>query len=64
MLTSKQVDFVKFARCVRLVDQNRHLSVDGLIEIARITETMNRRKSRQELIRILRDHTPDTLDRG
>jgi LAGLIDADG endonuclease len=64
MLTSKQGDFEKFAHCVRLIEAGRHLSAEGLIEIARIAETMNRRKSRQDLIRILRDHTPDTLDRG
>jgi hypothetical protein len=31
-----------------------------MIEIAGIAEQMNRRKSRADLIRILRDHTPDT----
>ena len=62
--TSKQADFEKFVQCVGLVAQGRHLSHAGLIEIAQIAETMNRRKSRSELIGILRDHTPDTLDRG
>jgi hypothetical protein len=64
MRSSKQKDFDKFARCVRLISAGRHLTIDGLIEIARITETMNRRKSRHDLIRILRDHTPDIRDIG
>ncbi len=62
--TAKRVDFEKFTRCVRLVDQGRHLATDGLIEIARITETMNRKTARTELIRILRGHTPEVQDTG
>ena len=62
--TSKRQNFEKFARCVDLVSVNRHLEPDGLIEIAEIAETMNRRKSRQDLIGILRGHTPNTLDIG
>lgn len=58
--TSKEYDFECFARCVRLMAQGRHLDRNGVIEIARISEQMNRRKSREDLIRILRDHTPDT----
>jgi len=61
MLTAKQQDFEKFADCVELVEQGHHLTKAGLIDIALITETMNRQKSRQDLIRILRDHTPDIL---
>ena len=62
--TSKRQNFDKFAECVELISAGRHLTVDGLIQIARITETMNRKKSRQDLIRILRDYTPETLDTG
>jgi hypothetical protein len=47
-----------------LVSSDRHLTREGLIEIAEIAETMNHRKSRQELIRILRGHTPDIRDTG
>jgi hypothetical protein len=64
MLTSKRDDFEKFAECVQRISAGRHLTVDGLIEIAEITETMDRRKPRQELIRILRDYTPDVRDIG
>lgn len=64
MRTSKQQDFEKFARCVELIDGGSHLTRPGLIEIAEITQTMNRQKPRDELIRILRDHTPDIRDIG
>jgi hypothetical protein len=62
--SSKRHDFEAFARCVGICATGRHLTVPGLIEIAEIAETMNHRKSRKELIRILRGHTPDTLDPG
>ncbi len=62
--TAKRQDFERFAECVEICDTGRHLTVPGLIEIAQITETMNHRKSRQDLIRILRGHTPDTLFAG
>ena len=64
MRTSKQQNFEKFARCVELIAAGRHLDVDGLIEIAEIAQTMNRRKPRHDLIRILRDHTPNIQDTG
>lgn len=64
MHTSKQQDFEKFARCVELIESGSHLTRPGLIEIAEIAQTMNRQKPRHELIRILRDHTPDVRDIG
>jgi hypothetical protein len=62
--SSKREDFEKFARCVELVESGHHLTLMGLIEIAEITQTMNRQKPRGDLIRILRDHTPDVRDIG
>ena len=62
--TSKQADFEKFATCVELMEHGRHTMPSGLLEIVRIAETMNRQKPRPELIRILRDYTPETLDTG
>lgn len=62
--TPKQEDFEKFACCVRMIDDGCHQAVDGLIEIAEVTETMNRKTSRQDLIRILRGHTPEVQDTG
>jgi hypothetical protein len=64
MRTSKQQNFEKFARCVELVSAGRHKTVDGLLEIVEIAETMTRRKPRHDLIRILRGHTPDIQDTG
>ena len=57
--TSKQMDFEKFVQCVELIESSHHLHKEGLIKIAEITQMMNRRKLRTDLIRILRDHTPD-----
>jgi hypothetical protein len=62
--TAKHENFEKFARCVELISAGRHRTFEGLIQIAEIAETMNRRKPRTELIRILRDHTPDIRDTG
>jgi hypothetical protein len=64
MRSPKQQNFEKFARCIELLSAGRHRSTEGLIEIAEIVQTMNRKKSRHEFIRILRDHTPDALDIG
>ena len=55
--TSKRANFEKFTMIIDLMDQRRHLTRDGLIEIAQIAETMNHRKP-SEFLRILRDHTP------
>jgi hypothetical protein len=64
MRSPKQQNFEKFARCVELVSGGRHKSAEGLIEIAEIVQTMNRKKPRHDLIRILRGHTPDIQDTG
>jgi hypothetical protein len=64
MHSSKQKDFEKFAHCIEVIESGRHLTHEGLIEIAEITQTMNRQKPRNDLIRILRDHTPDLQDIG
>jgi hypothetical protein len=64
MHSAKRLDFDKFVRAVSLIAAGHHLTHEGLIEIAKIAETMNRQKSRTSLIRILRDHTPDIRDTG
>lgn len=61
--TSKQQDFERFVSCMRIIQRSDHLTRDGLVKIAIITETMNHQKSRQDLIRILRDQTLD-LDKN
>ncbi len=58
--SSKREDFERFVQCMEIVQTGRHRTVQGLVEIAEITQTMNHRKSRKDLIRILRGHTPNT----
>jgi hypothetical protein len=64
MHSSKQRDFEKFVRCVEMIDVGVHRTHPGLADIAEIAQTMNRQKPRQDLIRILRDHTPEIQDTG
>ena len=59
MRSSKRDDFERFVRCVELIETRQHLTREGLIKVAEIAQRMNRQKPRNELIRILRDHTPD-----
>ena len=42
--TAKQQDFVKFVSVIRMMEEKKHLSIEGIAEIARIVETMNRKK--------------------
>jgi hypothetical protein len=62
--SAKRLDFEKFASCVEMMAGGQHTTREGLVQIAEIMQTMNRRKPRHELIRILRDHTPEALDTG
>jgi hypothetical protein len=62
--TSKRRDFEKFSQCVGLIEAGHHLSLEGVVDIAEIAQTMNRQKPRAELIRILRGHTPNIQDTG
>ena len=57
--TSKRTDFMMFKQCLLLMKDGKHLSREGVIEIALICEKMNRQKSRTEIIRILRNQTSD-----
>jgi len=63
MRTSKQQDFLKFAECLRRMKTNEHLLIEGLLSIVGIAETMNRCKQRTEIVRILRDYTPNIGDK-
>jgi hypothetical protein len=62
--TAKRLDFEKFARVLDMMEDDVHLTPEGLAQIAEIAQTMNRHKSRSELIRILRGHTPNIQDTG
>ena len=53
------LSFKKFSYILSQILQKKHLTHKGIIEIAQIAEQMNARKSRSELIRILREHTLD-----
>jgi len=64
MHSTKQRNFEKFAECVELIDAGHHLSYEGLADIVEIAQTMNRQKPRNELLRILRGHTPNIQDTG
>ena len=55
--TSKAENFRKFALIIEMMEEGKHLTIEGLAAIASISETMNRRKPAQ-FLRILRDHTP------
>jgi len=59
MRTSKNLDFLKCAECLTLMMTDQHLIVDGLLRIVGIGETMNRCKPRTDIVRILRDYTPN-----
>ena len=57
--TAKRGDFDKFVQGTAMISAGQHLSHGGLAEVLEIMQTMNHQKSRTELIRILRDHTPE-----
>lgn len=57
--TAKRKDFMLFTRCVRWMDQGFHLQKNGLMRIIKTTEKMNHKKSKNDLIRILRNQTSD-----
>ena len=59
MHTQKKKQFEKFVLTFKMILNKDHLSVDGLIKIIKVAESMNSNKDRSELIRILREHTPN-----
>ena len=44
--TSKNVEFLKFRRVLLMMEAGRHLDPEGVEEIRRVTETMNRNRPR------------------
>ncbi len=42
--TAKQEDFKKFAGIMDLLDKGKHLKIEGISEIAKICQSMNRKK--------------------
>jgi hypothetical protein len=71
LLSSKQVDFLVFARIVRAMNAGEHLTETGLATLLGLALSMNgagryrRVYEAGSVLRILRDHTPNTAgDRG
>ena len=65
LLSSKQQDFLTFARVVRAMDEGVHLTAEGLFSLATQAVSMNgagryRRAHGTYASRILRDHMPNT----
>ncbi len=56
--TRKKNDFERFSEVIGLMSNGKHLSSEGLREIARLALSMNRRRNKSASI-ILRDCTPD-----
>ena len=44
LITAKHADFLKFAEVVRLMNEGVHLTMGGLVQIAKISQTMNRQR--------------------
>ena len=61
--TSKKNNFETFVVCMGEIKQNKHLTKRGSIKIAKRTEIMNQKKSRSEIIKILRNQTSAPLKR-
>ena len=55
--TAKARDFALFCDVLDLMRGDRHLSLDGMVEIARIAQAMNRKKP-SAFLSFLRDCTP------
>ena len=58
--TAKRKDFEKFCKCMKIVHRGKHLTRAGIIQIAKLTEKMNHRRSRADIIEILRNQTSDS----
>lgn len=58
--TSKRNDFENFVKCMKIMKRGEHLTEKGAVRIAKISEKMNHKKSRAEIIRILRNQTSDS----
>ena len=59
----KKKDFSKFKKIAKLIENNDHLTVDGIKEILKLRKEMNnggkRKYSDEEILRILRDYMPN-----
>lgn len=49
LLTQKKFDFIKFKKVLQLMNENKHLTKEGLIEIIDISSQMNRKDKQKAL---------------
>ena len=59
--TSKKKNFEIFTRCLCQMNKGSHLTINGAIKIAQLCEKMNHKKSRSNVINILRNQTSDSV---
>ena len=58
--TAKHKNFELFAKGIKEIEKGNHLTTKGIIRIALMTQRMNHKRDKSELIRILRDYTSDS----
>lgn len=58
--TSKKKNFEIFAKCVVDIAKGKHLTRNGAVKIALMTEKMNHKKNRSKIVRILRNQTSNS----
>ena len=49
LITQKKFDFIKFKKIINLINQNKHITKNGLIEIIDISSRMNRKEKTKAL---------------
>ena len=63
-LRKKKRDFSKFKQIAKLIQNEDHLTIEGIQKILEIRKEMNdggnRKYSDEEILRILRDYMPNT----
>jgi len=58
--TSKNKNFRLFVKCLQKINKKDHLTKKGMIEIVKLSEQMNSKKSKEDIIKILRNQTSDS----
>ena len=59
--TAKKESFRIFTDCMNLICEGKHLTREGAIQVATMCREINHKKSRTDIISILRNHTSDSL---
>ena len=49
LITQKKFDFIKFKKIINLINQNKHITKNGLIQIIDISSKMNRKEKTKAL---------------